>query len=81
MKTLSMLEFRRHARKILRAIERGERLILTYRGKAIARLEPIVEEPPAIPPDDPIYHLDDYTYEGPPGGQTNEDIDRTVYEY
>ena len=74
-----MLEFRRNAREILRAIERGERIILTYRGKAIARLEPIVEARPPIPPDDPLLNIDDWAVDGPGGEFTNEDIDRLLY--
>ena len=38
MKTLSMLDFRRNAKQVLEAVRRGERLVLTYRGKPIARL-------------------------------------------
>jgi prevent-host-death family protein len=81
MKTLSMLEFRRNARDVLRAIERGERLILTYRGKPIARLEPIVEERPPVRPDDPLLNIEDWAVDGPGGNLSNEEMDRIIYEY
>jgi prevent-host-death family protein len=81
MKRLSMLEFRRNARDVLHAIERGERIILTYRGKPIARLEPIQAERPAIPADDPLLNIDDWAVDGPGGDLTNEEMDRIIYEY
>ena len=62
-------------------IERGERLILTYRGKPIARLEPISELPPPIPPDDPLLNIEDWAVDGPGGDLTNEEMDRIIYEY
>jgi len=44
MKTVSMLDFRQGADAIIERVRRGERLVLTYRGKPAIRLEPIVEE-------------------------------------
>jgi antitoxin (DNA-binding transcriptional repressor) of toxin-antitoxin stability system len=35
-----MLEFRRNAESVLRRIAKGERFILSYRGKPVAQLEP-----------------------------------------
>lgn len=55
MKTISLLEFRLHAEKILAQVQRGQRLILTRRGKPVARLEPIVHKPSGT--DDPFYSL------------------------
>jgi len=43
MKTVTMLEFRQEAEKILGRIQKGEHMILTYRGKPAARLR--VSEP------------------------------------
>ena len=36
-----MLEFRRNAQGVLRRIAKGERLLLSHRGKPAARLEPV----------------------------------------
>jgi predicted nucleic acid-binding protein len=36
-----MLQFRRNAQRAIAAIVRGERLVLTYRGRPVARLEPV----------------------------------------
>ncbi len=76
MNTVTMLEFRRDAERILGRVRRGQRLVLTYRGKAVAQLLPVEQEAP--PPDDPLYQLADHAE---PGGEslTNEQIDRIVY--
>lgn len=60
MKQISMLAFRRDPSPALRAVRRGERLILTYRGKPIARLEPI--GPASTTPDrnDPVFRIEEF---------------------
>jgi antitoxin (DNA-binding transcriptional repressor) of toxin-antitoxin stability system len=57
MKTISMVDFRLHADKIITLVQKGQRLILTRRGKPVARLEPIIHE--TIDSDDPFYTLSD----------------------
>ena len=79
MKTLSMLEFRRNARRALAALSRGERFLLTYRGKPVARLEPIRPEPSAVPEDDPLLRVDDFAVDGAGGPLTNAEIDPLIY--
>ncbi|HHK42165.1 MAG TPA: type II toxin-antitoxin system prevent-host-death family antitoxin [Planctomycetaceae bacterium] len=76
MKTVSMLRFRQNAEEILKSVERGERIVLTYRGKPIARLEPIAA--PDIPRDDPFYTLDELADTDVPS-LTNTEMDETVY--
>lgn len=75
MKTVSMLEFRHHADKIIAQVQRGERMILTYRGKAVARLEPVAPE--AVAPDDPFYSLTELSVPGE--SLSNDQIDDIVY--
>lgn len=76
MKTISMLAFRKKASEVLAAVRKGQRIVLTYRGKPVARLEPIFEQGPLE--DDPFYDLGSLaTSEG--GPLTNEDMDRIVY--
>jgi len=76
MTTISMLQFRRNAEDVVRRVQRGERLVLTYRGKPVARLEPIRDAAPDK--DDPFYSL-------PLAAQvhdqslTNEEMDRIIY--
>ena len=77
LKTISMLEFRKNAAKIIRWSKQGQRMIMTYRGKPIFRLEPIVDD--AIAEDDPFYRISDIADEA---GEnlTNQEIDKIVYE-
>jgi len=77
MEMVSILEFRRHAEAIIRKVERGKRLLLTYRGKPVIRLEPIVDG--TIGRDDPFYTIDSLAV-SPGRSLTNEEIDRIVYE-
>lgn len=76
MKTVSMLEFRQHAERILKEIAQGQRMVLTYRGKPVARLEPIHEGEPDE--DDPFYSLDALADPAGPS-LSNAEIDRDVY--
>lgn len=76
MTSVSMVEFRRGAEGVLRRIEQGERLILTYRGRPVARLEPCA--PPTVPADDPIYRLSELAAEE---GESlsNDEMDAIIY--
>jgi antitoxin (DNA-binding transcriptional repressor) of toxin-antitoxin stability system len=71
------LDFRRDALAIIRKVRQGKRLIMTYRGKPVMRLEPM--QPSAIRADDPFYQLAQLA---DPAGQplTNEEIDKIVYK-
>jgi antitoxin (DNA-binding transcriptional repressor) of toxin-antitoxin stability system len=75
MKTVSLLEFRKNAQATLQKVASGQSFVLTRRGRAIARLEPVGDE--RITPDDPIYALGDFAVEGHP--MTNEEMDREIY--
>ena len=77
MDMVSMLEFRRDADAVIRKVQGGKRLVLTYRGKPVMRLEPIVSE--KVRADDPFYALPQLaTSTGSP--LTNEEIDQIVYD-
>ena len=77
MKTVSMVELRKNAASIIKLAMRGQRVLLTYRGRPVLRLEPVddLEEPS---PDDPFYSLAKLAATD---GESlsNADIDRTVY--
>jgi prevent-host-death family protein len=75
MKTVSMLDFRRDANRVLTKVQKGERLILTLRGKPVARLEPIRDEP--IEETDSFYALCDLA--APAGSLSNQQIDEILY--
>jgi hypothetical protein len=73
-----MLEFRRDAEAIIRKAQRGQRMILTYRGKPVLRLEPILGDEPVD--DDPIYHLDEIAENQTKAAElNNEQIDQILY--
>ena len=76
MKTVTMLEFRRNALEIIRRTQRGQRILLTYRGKPVARLEPIHAD--RVREDDPIYGLPELA-DSDAGSLSNRDIDGFVY--
>jgi antitoxin (DNA-binding transcriptional repressor) of toxin-antitoxin stability system len=79
MKEMTMVEFRRSARRALEAVGRGERILLTYRGKAVARLEPVRPGASDLADDDPLLRIDDFALDGPGGPLPNEAIDRILY--
>jgi prevent-host-death family protein len=76
MEKVSVLEFRRDAKAVIRKVRQGKRLIMTYRGRPVMRLEPIATSTPSK--EDPIYKLGEL---GTSAGQpvTNEEIDQIVY--
>ena len=75
MKRVSMLDFRLDAERIIAQVQKGQRMILTRRGKPVARLEPILDDVPDA--DDPFYSLCDLAGSG--ASLTNEQIDETLY--
>jgi len=79
MKTVTMLEFRRNAAGVLKRVARGERMLLSHRGKPAARLEPLAPSSSVPSPDDPALNLKTFAIKGPGGRFANEDIDRLLY--
>jgi antitoxin (DNA-binding transcriptional repressor) of toxin-antitoxin stability system len=77
MKSITLLELRQHPANILREVARGRSMVLKYRGKPAARLEPLPKDA-AVAPGDPFYSLNEIAV---PGGDalSNEEIDRVVY--
>jgi prevent-host-death family protein len=74
--TITMLELREQAEDIVKSVQKGRRMILTYRGRPVMRLEPILAD--AADPDDAFYRLADLAARG---GRSlrNEEIDAIVY--
>lgn len=77
MKKVSVLEFRKNAKKIIRWARQGQRMIMTYRGRPVCRLEPLRDEIPGD--DDPFYKLDRLA-DSKSKNISNQEIDRIVYE-
>jgi prevent-host-death family protein len=79
MKSITMLEFRRDAQRILKAVGRGQRILLTYRGKPVACLEPVRPQGGSVAEDDALLRVDDFSLDGPGGPLQNEEIDAVIY--
>jgi prevent-host-death family protein len=75
MKKVSMLDFRLDADCIIARVQKGERLVLTKRGKPVARLEPIADAAPDL--EDPFYALAEIS--APGASLSNAQIDGIVY--
>jgi len=74
-RTVSMLELRRNALGIIKEVQQGRRLVLTYRGKPMARIEPLESSPGG---EDPFYDLADLAdIEGQ--SLTNREMDQVIY--
>lgn len=78
MKQITMVEFRTNARGVLRRLAAGERLLLSHRGKAVARLEP-VQSRPVDPAGDPFLTISSRATASPRGATQHADIDRILY--
>ncbi len=76
MSSITMLELRQDADGVLRRVRQGEHLILTYRGKPVARLSPYESAAPAA--DDPFYRLINSAVDDGKS-LTNEEIDKIIY--
>jgi antitoxin (DNA-binding transcriptional repressor) of toxin-antitoxin stability system len=79
MKTITMLQFRKNAEAILRRIAKGERLVLSHRGKPAARLEPLTAEHVAVSPEDPFLTIGRRATASPKGKTQHAEIDRILY--
>ncbi len=79
MKTVTMLEFRQDAEGILRRVAKGERLILSHRGKPAARIEPLASPAPVDPGADPFLGIAGRATRSPKGATRHGEIDRIVY--
>ncbi len=79
MKTVTMLEFRRNAEGVLRRVAKGERLLLSHRGKPMARLEPLNGAAAAPATDDPFLQIAQRATRSPKGRTQHADIDQILY--
>ncbi len=79
MKIVTMLEFRQNAEGVLRRVARGERLVLSHRGKPAARLEPLEQTVRNDVENDPFLSVRRRATASPKGKTRHADIDRFVY--
>ena len=74
MKTVSMLELRQNAQPVVETVERGQAVLLTYRGRPVATLQPIEKAPNE---GDPFYSLGEIATAGE--NVSNQEIDEQLY--
>ena len=79
MKTVTMLEFRKDAEGVLRRIAKGERFLLSHRGRPAARLEPITTAVSSDPANDPFLTIGRRAVPSPKGKTRHADINRILY--
>jgi prevent-host-death family protein len=75
--TVTMLQLRKDAEAIMLRVSKGQRYLLTYRGRPVARLEPPASDS-RPPDDDPFYRLGE-TATSKGKSLTNREIDRILY--
>lgn len=76
MTAVTMLEIRKDPVKIIRQVQAGRRMVLTYRGKAVMRLEPIAVS--SAPESDAFYRLGDLAVGGGKS-LSNREMDEAIY--
>jgi len=79
MKIVTMVQFRQNAEGVLRRIARGERLVLSQRGKPSARLEPLERTAGDDLENDPFLSVCRRATASPKGKTRHQDIDRVLY--
>ena len=79
MKIVTMLEFRQDAQSVLRRVARGERLVLSHRGKPAARLEPLERAAIGNLENDPFLSVRRRATASPKGKTRHRDIDHILY--
>jgi len=79
MKTVTMLEFRRNASSVLKRLAKGERLVLSHRGKPAARLEPISDTSSKSGEEDSFLTISARAKPSPKGKTKHSDIDEILY--
>lgn len=74
-----MVELRKNAEGVLRRIAKGERLVLSHRGKPAARLEPLRGPSLVDPGGDPFLSIAERAARSPKGKTNHAEIDRILY--
>ena len=75
-----MLELRQNSGVFLRWLKQGRHLILTYRGKPVARVEPI-RKIKKDQKEDPLFKIHQFAQASSLGPLDHENIDAIVYEH
>ncbi len=79
-KTVNIRDAKTQLSRLIARAERGERIVIARAGMPVAELRPVRKaKKRSRPLDDPLLRVEEYSYGGPIGPTTNEDIGRTVY--
>lgn len=73
MKTITMLDLRNDSESVVSALKRGVSILLTYRGKKLAVLNPYVEEYPSG--SDPFFTVCEKAVDAPDLDSSKSDDD------
>ncbi len=83
MKTITMLYFRKNAVTAIREIQKGRKLLLTYRGKPVVQLEPVKQKKRKLNENDSLFELLAKAEADPKlstdGSLSNREIDQILY--
>jgi prevent-host-death family protein len=79
MTTVTMLQFRKDAAGVLRRVAKGERFVLSHRGKPAARLEPFAAAASSDAASDPFLGIAGRATPSPKGRTKHAEIDRILY--
>jgi len=79
MKEIAALELRKDLASVIKSLRQGVSLILTYRGTAIGRLEPMKPSKKSGAKD-PLRSIGERAIESPLGALDHNSIDRNLYE-
>ena len=79
MKTVTILEFRKNAEAVLRRVAKGERFVLSVRGRPAARLEPLTSALLSNAGDDPFLSIARRAKPSPKGKTRHAAIDGILY--
>lgn len=74
-----MLELRKDPEGILRRVVKGERFLLSYRGRPAARLEPVMDNGPVDLATDPFLTIAQRALPSPKGKTRHADLDKILY--
>jgi prevent-host-death family protein len=79
MKTITMVGLRTNAEGILRRVAKGERFILSHRGRPAARIEPISQPAATVNENDPFLTISRRAKPSPQGKTRHDQIDHLLY--
>jgi len=79
MSTITMLELRRSSAAVLGRLSKGESLILSHRGRPVARLEPVGKANLTDPGTDSFLTVGSRAVAAPKGPTDHRKIDAILY--